>query len=167
MLLQDPAKAFPALAEVHAYGRWAGPDDPCDLVGRIARVVVEDERGSLVRREPRQTGDQSRGRLLHLIAWVGDGWPEAPAILELSGSDPKRCPPDPTLRVPEMAPAADRLREGLGHGVAGHLSISGERNECAPQTSTVVPVELLEAALGRHEGILHHRPTGLPLGSKV
>src|SRR5581483_1646911 len=138
-----------------------------DLLGRITRVVVENERGSLVRREPLETGNQSRVRLLYLIAWVGDARPEAPAILKLSGSDPKRCPPDPTLRVPEIAPAADRLRERLGHSVARHLSISGERHERTPQTSAVVPVELLQSAPGRHQCILHHTPTGLILGSKV
>jgi hypothetical protein len=128
---------------------------------------VENERALLVWRESRQTGNQSRGRLLHLIAWVGDGWPEAPAILELSGSDPEGCPPHPTLRVPEITPAADRLREGLGHSVARHLSISGERHECTPQTSTLVPVELLQSAPGRHQCILHHTPTGLASGPKV
>src|SRR5512132_2137319 len=56
-LLQDPAKALSSLTEVNTDRSRARPEDPSDLLGRIADVVVEYQRGPLVRREASEPGE--------------------------------------------------------------------------------------------------------------
>jgi hypothetical protein len=110
---------------VKTLGRPA--EDPGDLLRLAAgAVVVEDERGPLVRRELGKSRDQPGGRLLHLVPPVEGRWLEAPAIFQLSGGDPKGRSPDPALRIAEIVATTEGLGERLGHGVARHLSVAGE-----------------------------------------
>lgn len=160
MILQDPVQAPTSLAQVHANCGRARPDHSRDLLRRVTRVIAENKSGPLVWRESSETRDQWSGRVLHLVAGVVCRFLETSAITQLSGGNSKGGPPDPSLRVAKIVPATESLGEGLRNRIAGHLSVSGEGNEGAPQANAILPVEALKATPGCHHRVRYHTLTG-------
>ena len=53
--------------------------------------------------------------------------------MELAPGDAEGSSPDPSVRSPDGATAAKELCEGLGHGIAGDLSVTAEQQQRTPE----------------------------------
>jgi hypothetical protein len=81
-------------------------------------------------------------------------------ILQLSSRDAEGGSPDPTCRIADCGAAIETLGEGLGDGVARHLTVAGEPKDRAPETVPVLSVEAVQLFIGLHT---RHRISSLTL----
>jgi hypothetical protein len=124
--------------------------------GREAEYIAQHKRGALQRRQLLQPGDKrERGRLLRLVARrrIGGGVGQAFEEDVRVGLEPDRL-------------GAARRRRRLGHRrnlLGGSSRFAAEQIEAAvggdsvePRAEGGAPLEVVEAAPGREEGLLEH-----------
>jgi hypothetical protein len=126
------------------------------FAAREAEYIAQHKSGALERRQPLQPGDErERGRLLRLVArrrtgcGVGQAFEEDVRV----GLEPERL-------------GAARRRRRLGHRrnlLGGSSRFAAEQIEAAvagdsvePRAEGRAPLELVEAAPGREQGLLEH-----------
>src|SRR5581483_6745779 len=120
-LLQQVPQTLPAPAEMDADGGRARSQNPGDLPGLVALVVVKDQRRPLAFRKRPERSEQRRRALRHLVPPIDLELERTPSPLHLAGGDPKGGGPQPRLRRAHGLAPAEALRERLGHRVARHL----------------------------------------------
>ncbi len=95
--LQSFAKPPSPFAEMNVDRGSACTEDGCNLIGGSVRVVVQDDRQSLVRRDGEQRRDEMVDRLRELVDAFRGRRRTTTARLEDSPGDAKSRSPDPVL----------------------------------------------------------------------
>jgi hypothetical protein len=114
---------------MHASGGGAHPKRFGDVIDRSVRVVMEDDRGSLLVGQPAEQSKELLGglRLVYRIGEVRNSVIGSTPTFELAGGHAEGNPPDPCARVTDLATPAERLGESLSRGVASDVAIARVR----------------------------------------
>src|SRR4029077_5409426 len=145
-LLQEWSQTFPRLCEMHADRRLAAAEDAGDVAGRQVGVLVQGDRGALVRAQGGERSDQIRYRFRHLVAGIGHLTRATVPRLQLPCRDPEGRPPDPSIVIANGSAAAERLGECFGHRVGRYVGVGGEGDERSPELGALLPPYPLDTA---------------------
>ena len=86
---QKLAKALPPSMQVHSHRRWRGSDDVGYLLERVPGVMVENNRGALLRGEPWESHEQLRRLVRDVVAGVRQRSTFLPSSLQFACRDPE------------------------------------------------------------------------------
>src|SRR5436309_3311506 len=161
-LLQERAQALPRLREMHPDGRLAATQDAGNVADRKVGVLVQGDRGALVRAQASQRSDQVSDRFRHVVAELWHLTGATAPRLQLPRRDPERRPPDPPVVISDGVPATERLCERFGHRVGRDVRVGREGHQRSPELGALLLPYALDriARLQAHRCILHHTDTG-------
>src|SRR3990172_4289813 len=159
--LQQGAELATAPVHEHPDPRRRRPQDACHFLGRVTRVVVQDQ-GLSLPRSKRAKGAHEIYRLLgHLHRQVGKCLYRQPATpLQLTARDLERRLPDPGIDIAERIASGNGLSEGFRQGLVGHIRVPREEQQGTPQSRCVRPVAALyrPSVFVRASHLLHPLP---------
>jgi hypothetical protein len=143
-------------------------EDGSDLLRSITAVVVEDERGALLRGELVEDLEE----LDRILRRIGHGSlrlrGEFAALLQLSRGDPERGRPDPAIRAVERGTASEGLHERLAERVARDRGFARVRDEGTPHARRLLAPDARElVARSLYHGIVYHVGEGAHGREKV
>src|SRR5437588_5742321 len=127
-----------------------------DLLRRVTRVVVQNDRAPLPRRELGQMGEKGRNPIIDLLRSI-DRCGDPPPALELGRRDPERNAPYPIGWRPYSSFGPECLSERLCHRIVRDLSIPRVSQQCPPETLTVLSIGALDVIALFHPQIVHAR----------